>query len=303
MKFFISILIVAIAFVSCNNGPDNPNIETARRGKFKMVADESFKPIIDSQIEVFQSAYPEVKIDVTYATEADCYKAWDSDSATRLIITTRTFSEEDGKFYRKKFLGGFMSEKVALDAVAVILNPAAAETKLTMEDLKDAMLGKSKFGYRAVFDGLKETSNLRFMLDSVLKTDTVPPTVQGLQSNKAVIDFVAKNKTAIGFIGVNWIGSGDPDDLQFTSNVKIASIQCQNNCPSYAYKKPYQANIATKQYPLVRGLYYTVKNDQGGVATNFAKWLEQERGQLIFKRAFLVGTKQQTFVKQVDITR
>jgi hypothetical protein len=50
-------------------------------------------------------------------------------------------------------------------------------------------------------------------------------------------------------------------------------------------------------------LYYIVKNDQGGVATNFAKWLEQERGQLIFKSSFLVGTKQQAFIKEVQIRR
>jgi phosphate transport system substrate-binding protein len=230
----VLLFFIAFAILSCNRGnqPVNPNIETARNGKFKMVVDESFKPIIDSQIEVFQSAYPNVKIDVVYTTEAACFKAWDEDSATRLIITTKSFNEEEGKFYRKKFLNGYMSEKVALDAVAVILNKNAKDSLLTLQDLKDAMLGKSKYGYKAVFDGLKETSNLRFMMDSVLKTDSMPPTVRGLDSNKAVINFVSKNASAIGFIGVNWIGSGDPDDLKFLGNIKVAAIQCQNNCPS-----------------------------------------------------------------------
>ncbi|MGK3946858.1 hypothetical protein ABK046_51895, partial [Streptomyces caeruleatus] len=78
----------------------------------------------------------------------------------------------------------------------------------------------------------------------------------GLDSNKAVIDFVAKNPTAMGLIGVNWIGEGDPNDLSFDKRIKVVSLQCQRNCPSYSYIKPYQLKIATKQYPLVRGLYY-----------------------------------------------
>lgn len=300
----IGFIVVVFFMCSCNNSNyDNPNVETARKGTFKMVVDESFKPIIDSQIEVFKSAYPDVNINVTYTTEAECFKAWDSDSATRFIFTARTFNEEDAKYYRKKFTNGFMSEKVAYDAVAIILHPSAKETLLTMEDIKDAMLGKSKFGYKPVFDGLKETSNLRYILDTVLKTDDIPPSVRGLDSNKAVIDFVAKNPSAMGFIGISWIGNGDPENLEFASNVQVASLQCTKDCPAYAYKKPYQANIATRQYPLVRGLYYIVKNDQGGVATNFAKWLEQERGQLIFKSAYLVGVKQQTFIKDVEIER
>ncbi len=293
---------ICLILVACNSTVQkDDNRETARKGKFKMVVDESFKPIIDSQIEVFKSAYPNVEIEVAYTTEADCYKLLDSDSATRLIITSRGLSEKELKYYKQKFESGVMFDKVALDAVAVILNPKAPKHMLTIDDLKDAIYGKSKLGLRAIFDGKKETSNARFIKDSILKTDSFPSFTSGVNGNQALIDFVAKNPTAMGFIGVSWIGEGNPDNLEFTKKVKIASIQCQSKCPSYVYVKPYQAKIATKEYPLVRGIYYTVKNDYGGVATNFAKWLEQERGQLIFKRAFLVGTKQQVFLQNVEM--
>jgi phosphate transport system substrate-binding protein len=303
--FNIFISLVSLFLVSCNSNTTNDDSrETARNGRFKLVVDESFRPIIDSQIEVFKSAYPKIQIEVVYATEAECYKAFDTDSATRLIITARGLSDTEFKYYKEKFETGVMFDKVALDAVAVILNPNAPDSLLTMDDLRDAMTGKSKKGYRAVFDGRKETSSARFLKDSILKSDTLPSFVSGLDSNQAVIDFVARNKTAIGFVGVSWVGDpNDPDQFSFLKKVKIASIQCQKKCPSYIYKKPYQANIAKKEYPLVRGLYYTVKNDYGGVATNFAKWLEQERGQLIFKSSYLVGTKLNVFIKEAEIER
>ncbi len=302
-KTIFYILIIVLFTTACNNTSKNDTRETARKGTFKMLVDESFKPIIDSQIEVFISKFPNVKINVEYTSEAQCYKAFEEDSTTRLIITSRGLTEAQEKAYHQKFDVGVMYDKVALDAVAVILNPSAPKDMLTMEDLKDAILGKSKYGYRTVFDGKRQTSNARFVKDSILKTDTLPSNVSGVDGNKALIDFVSKNPTAMGFIGVNWIGDGNPDDLQFNKLVKVAGIQCQRKCPSYVYKKPYQANIATKEYALVRGIYYTVKNDYGGVATNFAKFLEQEAGQLIFKAGFLVGTKQQVFLQDIQVTK
>jgi phosphate transport system substrate-binding protein len=227
-----------------------------------------------------------------YTSEANCFKMLDEDSATRMIITSKKLKEEDYKYYASRFTYGVMSELVALDAVAVILNPAAPQQMLTTADIKDAFEGKSKYGYVPVFDGLKETANLRYMLDTILhNTATVPPAITGVDSTRAVIDFVARNPKAMGFIGVNWIGDGDPDNMEFNKKIKVASIQCVHYCPNYVYKKPVQLNIAERTYPFVRGMYFVAKNDRGGVATNFAKFLEQERGQLIFNAGYLVGTK------------
>jgi phosphate transport system substrate-binding protein len=304
MKRILYFMVTLLVLQSCGNPrKDDPTKETARRGTFKMVVDESFRPIIDSQIDVFLSEYPDIKIQVEYKTEAECFKAFDSDSLTRLVITTKGLTPTEFKQYKEKFEGGVMFDKVANDAIAVIVHPSAKDTLFTRADLAQILQSKWRTKYNPVFDGLKETSSLRFMLDSILKTDSIPEAARGLDSSMAVINYVAKNPKSIGFVGVSWIGNEqDPDQLSFLKNVKIASIKCES-CNLPLYKKPYQANIATKQYPLVRGLYYIVKNDYGGVATNFAKWLEQERGQLIFKRAFLVPTKMNVFVQETDVVQ
>ncbi len=304
IKNIATIIILAVTVLSCNSqAKPNPNIETARQGSFKITADESFKPIIDSQIAVFLSEYPNIKITVDYKPEAECFAALENDSSTRLIITTRDLSKDEYYNLKLKFPVGIMSDKVANDGIAVIMHPSAKDTMLSRRDLKEILLNTSKYKYQAVFDGKRQTSSLRFMLDSVLGQAELPPNARGLDSTKAVIDFVAKNPNSIGFVGVSWIGNDqDEEQLSFLRKVKIASILCEK-CAYPSYKKPYQANIATKQYSLVRGLYYIVKNDQGGVATNFAKWLEQERGQLIFKVAYLVPTKMNVFVEATEVVR
>jgi phosphate transport system substrate-binding protein len=288
---------------SCSDGSKDDKGETARRGRLTISADESFKNIIDSQLAVFLSEYPQISVKVEYKPESDCFKDFETDS-TRLIVVTRLPNAQQEQHYQQKFAYGINYTKVANDAVAVILNPAVKDSLFTMTDIREILLGKSaKYKFTPVFDGLTATSNLRFIQDSVLKMDSIPGTINGRENSKAVIEFVKRNKGAMGFVGVSWVGDPNAAEQEaFIKDVKIASILCEK-CPNAVYKKPWQANIAFKQYPLVRGLYYIVKNDRGGVATNFAKWMELERGQLIFKRAYMVPTKMNLFVEEVEIER
>jgi phosphate transport system substrate-binding protein len=112
---------------------------------------------------------------------------------------------------------------------------------------------------------------------------------------------VAAHENAVGFIGVSWIGDQeDSTQLAFLNRVKVASVQCEN-CLSKPYVKPYQANIALRRYPMVRGLYYIIKENFSGVGNNFVNFLQYERGQLVFRRAYLVPSRMTFEVRDVDM--
>ena len=66
--------------------------------------------------------------------------------------------------------------------------------------------------------------------------------------------------------------------------------------------KPYQSNIATKRYPMVRSLYYILKENYSGVGNNFVNFLQFERGQLIFRRAYLVPWKMNFEIRNMQIS-
>ena len=71
-------------------------------------------------------------------------------------------------------------------------------------------------------DGNKATSTVRFMIDSVLKGQPFSANVQAAATSEGVIDYVAKNTDAIGFVGVSWIGNPeDTTQLSFLNKVKI----------------------------------------------------------------------------------
>ena len=67
------------------------------------------------------------------------------------------------------------------------------------------------------------------------------------------------------------------------------------------YVKPYQANIAMGRYPMVRPLYYILKENYDGLGSGFSNFLIYEKGQLIFRRAFLLPARMKFEVRTIDI--
>src|SRR5690242_17858837 len=66
-------------------------------GTIYISCDESFKPVIDEEVKVYESQYPDTKIIVQYKPEAECLKDFGVDSI-RMVIATRSYSEAEKNF-------------------------------------------------------------------------------------------------------------------------------------------------------------------------------------------------------------
>ncbi len=285
-------LLAIIVFLNISCGGSDTSIEppdTREEGTIHISADESFQPVIDSQIGVFESSYPKAKIIVHYKPEAECLKDFAVDSI-RMIIATRGFTEAEENFISDSLKVYPRKMTVAYDAIAVIVNPASPDSMFTMTEIKELLKGSLNKSLVPVFDGVKATSTVRFMIDSVLRGGQLGRNVIAAQSSEGVIDYVSKNQDAVGFIGVSWIGNSQ-DSLQrsFLEKVKVAHIESTDNPGGYV--QPFQANIYARRYPMVRDLVYTLKEKHVGLGRGFANFLSGQRGQLVFRRAFLVPAK------------
>ena len=291
---------IVIIFLGCHGGNGRTDLDTEESGTIHISVDESFKPVIDSQIQVFEALHPKAKIIAEYKPEAQCFRDLIKES-TRMIIVTRGLTDEEEKFYKDslKYLPSW--SKVANDAIAVIVNNKAPDSLFSISEIKGILDGSTGDKQVAVFDGLTSTSTVRYAIDSILKGKPFDPKkVFAEKSSQEVIDYVAKNENVIGFVGVSWIGNKeDTSQLSFLKKVRIASIEC--NCPEKSFIKPYQANIMTKRYPLVRGLYYVLKENYNGLGSGFANFLEYEKGQLIFRRAYLGPAKMNFNVRSATL--
>ena len=287
----LSVYLLLIFFCSCSGPHKRSDTDTANSGLIHISVDESFKPVIDSEIQVFEALYPKAKIIAEYKPEAECMKDIIKDS-TRMVIVTRGLTDEEAKIYKDSLTYSPQWDKIANDAVAIVVNNNSPDTILTLSKIRGILNGLTGDKEIAVFDGIKETSSVRFAVDSILKGKPFDPKkVYAAKSSQDVIDYVSKNNNAIGFVGVSWIGNKqDTAQLSFLKKVKIAAIECEK-CEGKPYVKPYQANIMTRRYPLVRGLYYILRENYDGLGGGFANFLIYERGQLIFQRAFLGPAK------------
>jgi phosphate transport system substrate-binding protein len=301
LRLFVGVMTFLLIMAGCQsfNEQKNELPDHADKGTINVSADESFQPIIDEMVKVYESNHPGTKINVHYKTEADCIQDLATDSV-RMIIVTRGFSQDEKEFLLDSMKVSPERMIVARDAIAVIVNPTSPDSLFTMPELRQVLKGSFSRTLIPVFDGVKATSTVRFIIDSVLKGDSLTPKAVAARTSVGVIDYVAKTPNAIGFIGVSWIGNReDTAQLSFLKKVRIASIESTDK-PG-AYVKPYQANIYTRRYPVVRDLVYILKENYKGLGHGFAGFMSGEIGQLIFRRAYLVPAKKSFGVRPIRL--
>ena len=284
--FSIALLVF---FTGCDSEKEKDSTgDSATQGTIHISVDESFKPVMEEQISVYESSFPGTHIIASYKSEADCLKDFFRDTLTRMVIVTRGLTLDEEKFMIKSIGYNPGWNDIASDAITIIVNAKSSDTLFTIERLKEQLIGKINRKQTIVFDGLNATSTVRFVSDSILRGEKFDTSVvKATKNTQEVIDYVATHEDAVGFVGISWIGNPeDSTQLSLLKNVKIAYVQC-SKCADSPYIKPMQESILSKRYPLVRGLYYIIKENYQGLGNGFVNFLKYERGQLIFKRAYL----------------
>lgn len=288
-KSFLVTLLLVIFLCSCDSNKKSysEQYDTPLNGEINISVDESFEPVINEQIKVYQSSYPGTKINAHYKSEADCFRDLQSDS-TRMIIVAKGLTREETAYFNSKISFKPQFGVLAYDAVSVIINIAAEDSVFTIRQLRDKLSGKDTLG-DIVLDGKSATSTVRFLLDSILNGDPFGKNVTAANGSKAVVDYVSKHKNAIGFVGSSWVtNEQDPEQVAYQKLIKFALVECKRNCDSGSFAKPSPATITYAQYPLVRPLYYILKENTNGLGSGFMNYLNLERGQLVFRRSYLV---------------
>jgi phosphate transport system substrate-binding protein len=291
IKHSFLILVVLLFFAACKEkgGEVVDDRDTPNSGTIRISVDESFKPVMEEQIKVHHSSFPNTHIIASYKPEVECLKDLQNDS-TRMILIARGLSKNESSIFESSLGYRPQFAILAYDAVAVIVNQKSADSVFTMNDLREILSGKSK--RIAVMDGKNATSTVRFLKDSILKGGDFGANVVASKNSDDVIDIVSKNENVVGFVGLSWVGdSYDPKQQENLKKIRLALVECVRCVEKGLFAKPSQATISYAQYPLPRPMYYILKENAPGLGTGFMNFMSLERGQLIFKRALLVPAK------------
>lgn len=285
------------------------------KGAATIYCDDGFKNILQEEIEVFEYSYPGSSIIPTFVSEADAVDALMGDT-TEAIIVTHELSPEQIKNIRDKYKKVVKQRCIAVDAVALIVNKDNPLSQLSMEEIGKIMNGDiNKWSQLAqadtaniqlVFDN-QNSSTVMYMREKFLNnkmiTDNPNVHVFGEKNNADVFNVVKSNPHAIGIISVSWLGDTlemakkvpveqrvesyeKEDDVvakELTTEVKVIAVQNpteENDFTLTAYK-PYQAYIATGEYPLFRKVYMVTTASSSTLMKSFYDFMTGFVGQKI----------------------
>jgi phosphate transport system substrate-binding protein len=306
MKRLALLSLLISALVSCQEKDKHGKVvDTPTTGKITIVADESLKPIVEAEVETFNALHKRAHIDVIYLPEADAIAAMLKEDTLKMAIVTRKLTSDERKYLMETVKVRAREEGLAVGGIALIVNRDNPDTLLSINNLKDLLAGKANTwkqvgghtnnGIEIVFDN-PNSGLIRQVKDSVAKVKTLPANCFAVKNNEAVVDYVAKNRNALGLIGLEWIS--DRDDT--TSNSFLNKIKVVALAGDSANFQPYQAYLALKYYPLMRTITAINREGRTGLATGFAAFFASERGQRIVLKAGLVPKTMPLRIVSVD---
>ena len=285
--FTVAALLLIIS--SCTNPSKQAVTDTPSEGTIHISVEQSFKPFIDEQLKVFASSYPKANIIVHYKSEIECMKDLVEDS-TRMVLVTRGLDKKEQEGFKTQLSFNPTFGILAYNAVAVIVHQQAKDTVFTMKDLQDRLTGKNQG--TVVMDGTNLTGIVRFLKDSLAKNNTLGKNVMAATGSQAVIEYVAAHPEAIGFVGMNWIGDTyDQKQAEYRKKVKTGLVECTLCIEKGYFSHPSPSTISQGQYSLSLPIYFILKENSPGLGSGFLNFMSLERGQLIFRRSFLVPAK------------
>ena len=282
---FFSFLLLA----ACQVSEPAKVLESTSEGTIAITVEESFKSFMDQELKVFASSYPKAHIKVQYKSEIECLKDFAEDS-TRMIFVTRGLNKVEQVQFKNQLGYAPTFGILAYNAIAVVVHQNAKDSIFTLQDLQDRLTGKNP--QQVVMDGSHLTGIVRFLKDSLVKADKLGKNVMAANGSKEVIDYLKNNPNAIGFVGMNWIGYDyDPRQVADRLKLKMAKVECTLCAEKGLFASPSQATISLGQYSLSLPIYYILKENAPGLGSGLLNFMSLERGQLIFRRAFLVPAK------------
>lgn len=301
-------MAIALTMASCTKGGGGKSSSTRTRSSNSsnigvLACDASFENVMQQEIDVFEFINPKATILPMYISESACVDSLVKGRASMAVISRELKSAEINMM--KSAGRSPHTTRIAVDAIALIVNKNNPLNEITVSEIADILDGKYKawrdlqpspLGDISVVFDQNGSSTVRYMRDSLLDGRTMAANVFAQGDNKAVFEVVKNNKNAMGVIGVSWIASDmsgaelsaeqrarnleneDITDIGFSDDIKVLRVRRDDSVDSY---QPYQAYILDGKYPLYRSMYMVNTGYSGTAAHSFYVFVTGWRGQKV----------------------
>jgi phosphate transport system substrate-binding protein len=292
----VFLVLLFVASAGCRNKGTATLRETPTSGNIRIAADESFKPIIEAEIDTFTALYNYAQITTIYQPENELIAFFLSDSVKTIASAWTPTDEQRQVLLDLQTV--VRSTVVAYDAIALVMHKNNADSLLTYENVKNIFTGmvtdwnqinpSSGLGkINIVFDNVR-SGNIRYFRELFDLPEELGSNFYAVKSNPEVIDYVSQSPGAIGIVSVNWISDeDDPLSFNMLNKIKVAAVS-QPYLDRSSYFLPLQGHIYDKSYPFVREVYMHSRESFSGLGSGFVSFVAGEKGQRIILKSGLV---------------
>ena len=316
------ILSLGVSFTACEKTKQVNNVGT-------FVCVKSLENIMRQEVIVYENVYPKAILAGQYVTEGEAIARLMSGD-TRLTVAGRDLTEAEVKRLKaNKETQNVRSQQIAVDAIALIVNPENPVDSLTINEVARILRGDVKswaqiqpgapdIPIKVVVDDPQSgiTSYIRNkVLDGQPFDSTIVITANSLP---AVFAKVKEHKGYIGLIGSSWLtsdlGKIDKDSIINTLNdenpidgvainermqksgVKTLGIM-HNSMTAY---RPTQENISSGDYPFTRPIYMITTASPAGTLGKFYSFVTGVDGQKIIMKAGVMPARLKINVYEIN---
>ncbi|GAB6282203.1 MAG: phosphate ABC transporter substrate-binding protein [Ignavibacterium sp.] len=282
---FIILGIFSLIFFSCQRKQEEKKTVISVKGSDTMVN------LAQKWAEVYMQKNPNVSIQVTGGGSGTGIAAL-INGTTNLAIASRELKDNEIELIKNKNQEP-KEFKVALDGLAVIVNPSNKIDSLTLTQIRDIFIGKIKNWKEIGGEDKKITlygrenssGTYEFFREHVLGKDPngntydFAPSTQVLQGTAALAEAVARDNSGIAYGGVGYFA--------LRNDVKILAVKKDEKTlailPSQNGKVNYE-DIWNKNYSISRYLYIYSINEPQSEIKNFIDFILSEEGQKLVEQ-------------------
>jgi phosphate transport system substrate-binding protein len=263
-----------------NNQPITSESNDWNTGSMTLPCDTNLQPVFDQMKPVYENSYPQAVINFQYRNEEDLIRDFvDGIIKAMAISRNLTNSEIQQAAIQQKI--EIREHVFAYDAIAVIAAPNFMDTILALEAIPGYLEKDSPV--KLVFDNAY--SGIAKQVMQVCRIN--PGAFQNayvVKNPQAVIDYVAGNPQAIGFIPYNFISNSyESADLANRKKIKLLSLSKRDTLYSLS-----QEDIAYSAYPFTRPLNMVLGNNPDLVGRGFTNFLHRSQAARILLKSGLV---------------
>ena len=272
----VALLVLGQAvFTSCTTAEE-------LQGSLQIKGSDTMVNLCQAWAEAFMAKHPQVTVAVTGGGSGTGIAALIGGTCD-LVAASRTMTEKEKS--QAAAQGHEAREwKVALDGLAVVVNPKNPVRQLTLQQLADLFTGNMK-NWKAVGGPDKvvvllsrevNSGTHAYFKEHVLgKEKEFAPEALLMPSSQAIADEVATNPEAIGYYGMGYL------------NPRNAALAVAKT-PEGPYITPSIASVQSGTYPISRPLFFYSRGEVQGLANAFLEFTLSPDGQAIVQQTDFV---------------